>query len=482
MGKSLPSIARSSRFLAAAIVLTIACKETTAPPVPAKLVFLTMQPGATIANTAIAPALKVAVQDADGNILTSATNIITLSIGTNPTQARLLGNATVAAIDGVATFSDLSIDKVGLSFTLTASSPNLTSATTNPFSVVFGALAKLVFTVQPVTTLARTPIPPFTVGVQDAAGNLVPSFGINIAVRIGFNAGGGVLSGIANRTIGAVGTVTFTDLTINNPGTGYTLTAFTATTNPAIAAVNSNPFDQTVGAAAKVAFTTQPLLTGPGEVIPAVLAAVQDSVGNIVRTAAPTMTIAIGANSGNATLTGTTTISAVNGVATFSDLRINNAGTGYTLVVSSPGLASGTTIPFSVRNALVFASVAAGYFHSCGLTTTGDAYCWGANGVGQTGDVTTPTPAPEPVPGGLKFVSLTAGRDHNCGVTASGDAYCWGSNEEGQLGSVGSLSRVPVAVAGGRTFTAVMAGYAHTCGLAVAGAVYCWGDNSAGAL
>jgi hypothetical protein len=75
-----------------------------------KLVF-TVQPGAAAAGAAITPALQVAVQDAQGNTVTTATTSITLAIGTNPAIGTLAGTMTVAAVNGVATFSTLSLDK-----------------------------------------------------------------------------------------------------------------------------------------------------------------------------------------------------------------------------------------------------------------------------------------------------------------------------------------------------------------------------------
>jgi alpha-tubulin suppressor-like RCC1 family protein len=51
--------------------------------------------------------------------------------------------------------------------------------------------------------------------------------------------------------------------------------------------------------------------------------------------------------------------------------------------------------------------------------------------------------------GGLTFVSLRAGGNYSCGLATTGLAYCWGSNTAGVLGN-GSItdSSVPVKVAG----------------------------------
>ena len=65
-----------------------------------------------------------------------------------------------------------------------------------------------------------------------------------------------------------------------------------------------------------------------------------------------------------------------------------------------------------------------GWF-TCGLTSAGVAFCWGANDTGQLGDGTqTNRSAPVGVKGGLTFAALTSAADgeHTCGVTASGGA------------------------------------------------------------
>ena len=81
-----------------------------------------------------------------------------------------------------------------------------------------------------------------------------------------------------------------------------------------------------------------------------------------------------------------------------------------------------------------------------------------------------------PIQGNLVFTSITAGGWHTCGLTGDGRAYCWGAGSEGRLGNdLGEDSAVPVGVAGGLRFKALGAGYKNTCGITVDGAVYCWG-------
>jgi len=152
----------------------------------------------------------------------------------------------------------------------------------------------------------------------------------------------------------------------------------------------------------------------------------------------------------------------------------------------------GTLVPVAVTGGLSFVAVSAGEDHTCGITTGGAAYCWGANQYGQLGDgTTTPSSAPVAVTDGLSFATVSAGSDHTCGITTAGAAYCWGNNTTGQLGNgttnpTGGANPNPVAVLGGLSFTVVSAGgvqqTGHTCGVTTAGAAYCWGNNSSGQI
>ncbi|HEX8453305.1 MAG TPA: Ig-like domain-containing protein [Longimicrobium sp.] len=197
---------------------------TTKVGAAAKLGFV-QQPSNTVAGASITPAVTVAIQDANGNTVTTATDNVTIAIGNNPASGTLSGTATVAAVNGIATFSDLSINKAGAGYTLAASSGSLTGATSGPFDITPGAPAALAFTVQPSNVVASAPITPAVqVSIVDANGNLVTTATDNVTIAIGTNPSGGTLSG--TTTVAAVnGVATFSNLSINLVGTGYTLTA-----------------------------------------------------------------------------------------------------------------------------------------------------------------------------------------------------------------------------------------------------------------
>jgi len=105
------------------------------PPPPATHLVFTVQPSNTTAGSTISPAVQVAAQDDAGVTVTSFAGSITIALGTNPAGGTLSGTKIVTAVNGVATFSTLSIDRAGNGYTLVATATGLTGATSAPFNI-----------------------------------------------------------------------------------------------------------------------------------------------------------------------------------------------------------------------------------------------------------------------------------------------------------------------------------------------------------
>jgi hypothetical protein len=102
--------------------------------------------------------------------------------------------------------------------------------------------------------------------------------------------------------------------------------------------------------ASTLLFLQQPTGTTPGAVIsPAVTVELLDKYGN-VETGDNTdqVSLALGSNPSSATLSGATTVTVAGGIATFNNLTVSAAGTGYTLVATSGTLPSATSTGFNI--------------------------------------------------------------------------------------------------------------------------------------
>lgn len=130
-----------------------------------------------------------------------------------------------------------------------------------------------------------------------------------------------------------------------------------------------------------------------------------------------------------------------------------------------------------------FKSISTGSFHTCGLSETGKAYCWGANGAGHLGTGGgSGSPTPLPVNGAYEFTAIRLGANHTCALDTENNLYCWGYNGDGQLGQgAGSASSysAPRRISG-HQFTDFAVGSLHTCAIAVTGSTYCWGKGNLG--
>ncbi len=126
--------------------------------------------------------------------------------------------------------------------------------------------------------------------------------------------------------------------------------------------------------------------------------------------------------------------------------------------------------------------VAAGANHVCAVVS-GGVNCWGGNSYGELGDGTAVAKnTPTAVSGLSSVVQVAAGYNHSCALKSDYTISCWGANFSGQLGDATTTSRTtPVAAGVSGTITQVVTGFSHTCALVNSG-VKCWGNNGYGQL
>ncbi len=180
----------------------------------------------------------------------------------------------------------------------------------------------------------------------------------------------------------------------------------------------------------------------------------------------------------------------------FGQLGVGSKPLGTCTVAGLSFPCSVSAIP--ITSVVSLGGVSAGGDHTCAVTASGDAYCWGKNASGELGAPTSETcvvdlgsgpvsypcsRSPIRVSTSTKFSSVGAGSTHTCGLTPSGVAYCWGANDRGQLGDSTFTPRtIPVPVSGGHAFSSLSVGVGHACGVISRGAAYCWGRNDSGQL
>jgi alpha-tubulin suppressor-like RCC1 family protein len=175
------------------------------------------------------------------------------------------------------------------------------------------------------------------------------------------------------------------------------------------------------------------------------------------------------------------------GVGELHACALDTTGAAYCWGANGLGqVGDGTTVdrttPTLVLGAHTYTQIVAGLAHTCALDTSGVAFCWGASGqIGRTTTTSVEQATPTAVAGAQQFVSIAAGGWHTCGIDAGGQTYCWGDNTYSQFGDGGTASsQLPRLIAGLPVFTRITAGGAHTCGVTATGAMYCWGANTYG--
>lgn len=110
-----------------------ACGSSSEPKPRATQVAIRQQPGGANAGSRLSPQPVVEIHDAGGALVTSSQAVVTATLASG--AGSLTGTTSVAAVNGVATFTDLAVVGPAGSYSLQFSSPGLTPATSTPVTV-----------------------------------------------------------------------------------------------------------------------------------------------------------------------------------------------------------------------------------------------------------------------------------------------------------------------------------------------------------
>ena len=167
----------------------------------------------------------------------------------------------------------------------------------------------------------------------------------SVTIAVAINPGGGSLAGTTNVTL-SNGLASFSGLTLDAAGAGYTLQATSRGLAPA--SWGSLNFSVTAAAASQIVVTSPPPTTVAAGQVFGLAATVEDPFGNPVTGFAGNLAVAPSNTATEGNLGGTLTAPVNQGVATFSGLSLIKPGAALTLQVAGTGLPTATTSPFSV--------------------------------------------------------------------------------------------------------------------------------------
>ena len=382
--------------------LTSATQTITPTAGAASQLAIMTQPSDTAASgAAFEQQPVIQLRDASGNNVSQSGVVVTAAIASGGGD---LGGTLTATTDasGVASFSGLAITGTAGVRTLTFTATGLTAVTSGEINITAGAAVSLAINAgnnQSATVGTAVTTAPSVI-VRDASNNPVAGVEVTFAVATG----GGTVDPATAVTTGADGIAAVTSWTLGATAGSNTLTATSGS-------LTGSPLTftamGTAGDANKLTFGVQPSNTVSGaSITDAVTVRIEDANGNLVSSTA-NVTLAITADTGtaDAVLSGTVTVTAVGGVATFSDLSIDKAGTDYTLSASSEELSGATSATFTITAAapgnLTYGTDPAPTSFGTGGTSAAPTLDLG--GSMATFSIT----APDPVPAGITIDPLT---------------------------------------------------------------------------
>jgi hypothetical protein len=355
------------------------------------------QPGNAMAGVALAAQPVIQIKDANGNVVTAGPDSnqpITLTIaGSSPSLGTIRGTATVNAVNGVATFSGINFQESGVKI-ITASKGDTSSQLNGSLAMAVDSQS---FTISPAAVSSTT-----STITLDPAGPVVANGSASYSVKIKLaDSYGNLISGVRPQFVSTNTNDTLTQPTVNTNALGETLGSITSTVAGTRTLSINSPAGLTAvttsavfiaGTASKLGFTQQPTNSPSGVGgISTIKIAVQDAQGNTVTTGAAataSVTVSIFSNPGGGVLNGTATVSAVDGIATFSGLGIDRTGVGYKLVANSAPLAVAYSNNFNmtagVPSKLAFTGPTSVISNACSTAITLQLQDFGSNPANAT--------------------------------------------------------------------------------------------------
>ena len=341
-----PSGAYTLRFSAPGLGQVVSNTVTLGAGGASRLAMVTQPSATAFSGTPIAQQPSVRLQDASGNPVALAGVQVTVTLsGTGN-----VGGTNIRSTDanGVAAFTDLSIDALIGTYQLIFSGTGLQSATSSDILLAPGSPARLSITTQPSVgaqsgvVLTSQPV----IQLRDTPGNAVPQAGRTITAAIASGPAGGTLGGTTSVITSGSGVGTFTNLAITGPSGAYTI-QFTST---GLVSVTSGSITLGAGAPTTIAAnsaTTQGGTAGSAAGAPPSVI-VKDASNNPVQNVAVTFTVTGGGGSIVPVSPATVNTNA-SGVATLTTWTLGTTVGVNTVTAAVTGL-SGSPVTFTATS------------------------------------------------------------------------------------------------------------------------------------
>ena len=337
----IPSPAGTYTLKASSGALTVVTSDSfVISPAASQLVFA-QDVSNVVSGSTMYPAVVINIENEAGQVVTSNTTTVTLQIISGP--GTMSGTTAVAAVKGVATFSNLSFTVPG-TYRLVAFDGDLATATSASF-LVTNPPTRLAWGAQPTTTVAGQVMKEFSVLVENRNKKIQTS--ARSVVTLTYTTAATSGTGTTTVTLGTAnadqGIAVFSNITINTAGS-YILTASSGTMLTATS--KSFTILPDVGTS-HIVITQTPSTTLVAKTFSSsVIAKIEDQFGNVIKNRTPITLALTNSEAAGTVLNGTTKLFTSNGMATFKNLSLSQAG--MATITATDSLLANTTASFEI--------------------------------------------------------------------------------------------------------------------------------------